>query len=302
MDQQQRQQDQSHPHVTKMQIRRRCAALFFWIGLLLVLMPTTNCFAKRPVPTGLLPGYPYHLVFVSSNPFQISETQQFPPTLPFFGSRDEADWHGNSLAHEAGWFDWNGTLDDPLFLAVLSLNVDSARNRFPNARPVYNAEGELVFAGDPFAAATPANRIQTQFGEELLVGESLVWTGSNNVGFFNGDNCSNWSKRTDLSIAAVYGMSPGWLASETIPCDLSAHIYFLSRELTFGMESCDFNVDNACNIDDLNSMLAVGPIAEGVPVSFGDAVFDVTGDGIVNLDDRDEWLSVAAAADGFALL
>jgi len=62
---------------------------------------------------------------------------------------------------------------------------------------------------------------------------------------------------------------------------------------------CDFDIDEACDIADLNSMLSVGPIATGVPAS-GNEQFDITNDGTIDLADRDEWLRLAATANGLA--
>lgn len=62
--------------------------------------------------------------------------------------------------------------------------------------------------------------------------------------------------------------------------------------------SCDFNSDSACDINDLNSMLAVGPIAPGVAVTPGvNGQFDLTGDGMIDNADADEWLSDAATVN-----
>jgi hypothetical protein len=64
--------------------------------------------------------------------------------------------------------------------------------------------------------------------------------------------------------------------------------------------NCDFTDDNLCNIDDLNAMLAVGPIAPGVPVTPGvNDQFDLTGDDVIDNADVGEWLAVAASENGF---
>ncbi len=62
---------------------------------------------------------------------------------------------------------------------------------------------------------------------------------------------------------------------------------------------CDFDADGSCTIDDLNALLAQGPIADGVDVTPGlNDQFDLTGDDMIDLDDRDEWLSAAAGENG----
>ena len=43
---------------------------------------------------------------------------------------------------------------------------------------------------------------------------------------------------------------------------------------------CDFDSDGSCSISDLNDMLAVGPVAPGVPAA-GNEQFDLDGDGVI---------------------
>ncbi len=63
--------------------------------------------------------------------------------------------------------------------------------------------------------------------------------------------------------------------------------------------NCDFNGDSACNIDDLNQLLAEGPIAGGVAVMPGvNEEFDLNGDNVINNADRDLWLASAASENG----
>ena len=64
---------------------------------------------------------------------------------------------------------------------------------------------------------------------------------------------------------------------------------------------CDFDGNRLCDIDDLNDMLAEGPIAGGVTVVPGvNDQFDLTGDGVINLSDQDAWLSIAGIQNGFS--
>ena len=62
---------------------------------------------------------------------------------------------------------------------------------------------------------------------------------------------------------------------------------------------CDFDADGFCGITDLNALLAVGPVAPGVPAA-GHEAFDLTGDGVVDNDDVDLWLATAASENGLA--
>lgn len=65
--------------------------------------------------------------------------------------------------------------------------------------------------------------------------------------------------------------------------------------------SCDFDGDGDCDIVDLNSLLATGPIFNGVPVIAGQTdQFDLNGDGRIDLSDRGQWLSLAASENGFS--
>lgn len=61
---------------------------------------------------------------------------------------------------------------------------------------------------------------------------------------------------------------------------------------------CDFDGDDSCNISDLNAMLAVGPVAPGVPAT-GNEDFDLNDDGVIDNADVDEWLAIAAGENGF---
>ncbi|MEM8680841.1 MAG: beta-propeller fold lactonase family protein [Planctomycetota bacterium] len=64
--------------------------------------------------------------------------------------------------------------------------------------------------------------------------------------------------------------------------------------------TCDFDGNETCDLDDLNQMLAIGPIAAGVPAAGGNAGFDLDGNGVVDLDDLQAWLAAAADENGLA--
>ena len=67
------------------------------------------------------------------------------------------------------------------------------------------------------------------------------------------------------------------------------------------MASADFNADGLTNVQDLDMMLAVGPIADGVTTTAGvTELFDLNGDGLIDTMDVTEWLSDAATANGLA--
>jgi len=62
----------------------------------------------------------------------------------------------------------------------------------------------------------------------------------------------------------------------------------------------DFDGDGDWDIDDVNGLLAIGPISSGVTVDGSNDQFDLTDDGMINLADLDEWLAVAGTENGFA--
>ena len=64
---------------------------------------------------------------------------------------------------------------------------------------------------------------------------------------------------------------------------------------------CDFDGDGVCDVSDLNTMLAEGPLANGVAVTPGqNDIFDLNADGMLDLADRDEFLALAAGAAGLS--
>ena len=64
--------------------------------------------------------------------------------------------------------------------------------------------------------------------------------------------------------------------------------------------ACDFDGNGVCGVDDVNTLLAEGPIAAGVPVDAENARYDLNGDDVLNNADLDIWLSEAALVDGYA--
>ena len=62
---------------------------------------------------------------------------------------------------------------------------------------------------------------------------------------------------------------------------------------------CDFDGDGSCGVSDLDQMLALGPLVNGVAVDPTNAEFDLNGDGIVDRSDAEEWLAIAAESNGF---
>lgn len=68
----------------------------------------------------------------------------------------------------------------------------------------------------------------------------------------------------------------------------------------YSLEPCDLNTDQKCNVDDLNRLVGLGPIADGVMVTDQLLRYDLTGDGVIDLQDVDAWLAGAADFNGLA--
>ncbi len=65
--------------------------------------------------------------------------------------------------------------------------------------------------------------------------------------------------------------------------------------------ACDFDSSGSCDLADLNSLLAAGPVATGTPAMAGvNEQFDLNGDGWIDNQDVDAWLAGAATENGFA--
>ena len=64
--------------------------------------------------------------------------------------------------------------------------------------------------------------------------------------------------------------------------------------------ACDFDANGDCSVDDLNTLLAEGPISGGIPVDSSNQRYDINNDGVLNNDDAALWLSEAALVDGLA--
>ena len=60
---------------------------------------------------------------------------------------------------------------------------------------------------------------------------------------------------------------------------------------------CDFSGDALCNVSDIDLMLALGPIASGIPAT-GNEQFDLNDDGTIDLGDQSVWLREAAFENG----
>jgi hypothetical protein len=95
---------------------------------------------------------------------------------------------------------------------------------------------------------------------------------------------------TTLTVASLNGAQP-------VPSERSIVDFGFSAE---AIPLCDFSLDGDCGAEDVNLLLALGDLVNGVPLSSGiNPAFDLTGDGVVNQLDLDFWLSEAANLEGF---
>ncbi len=67
----------------------------------------------------------------------------------------------------------------------------------------------------------------------------------------------------------------------------------------FRLGPCDFNSDTKCDVEDLDALLALGPINDGIPRVDATEIYDLDGDDFIDLDDVDEFLELAAESNGF---
>ncbi len=103
-----------------------------------------------------------------------------------------------------------------------------------------------------------------------------------------------------ISVSSSLAASTRVVDGRNVPTNEGFEIGFRVAGVAEPSHSCDFSSDSACNIDDLNAMLAVGPIAPGVAVTPGiNDQFDLTGDGVIDNADADQWLGDAATVNGF---
>lgn len=91
------------------------------------------------------------------------------------------------------------------------------------------------------------------------------------------------------------------LAAEVITFDLDYDNPSGAGDLTITARYlCDLDTDAACDLDDINLLLAVGDLTNGVGVTAGvNDKLDLTGDAIIDGADLDAWLVAAGSVNGF---
>lgn len=66
----------------------------------------------------------------------------------------------------------------------------------------------------------------------------------------------------------------------------------------FQIHACDVNVDQRCDVSDIDAMFDLGPIDQGFPRTDATEIFDLNGDDRISLADLDRWLKEAASFNG----
>lgn len=67
----------------------------------------------------------------------------------------------------------------------------------------------------------------------------------------------------------------------------------------FQLTECDFNLDGSCDTGDLDALLALGPINNGIERVDSTEIYDLNGDDFIDTQDVDEWLEIASEFNGF---
>lgn len=84
------------------------------------------------------------------------------------------------------------------------------------------------------------------------------------------------------------------------------YVPVLPEDIVYGRDTlsisphCDFNLDEACDLADLNLLYAQGNLLTGVPVSVDTARFDLDGDHVLDTQDIADWLARSADEQGYS--
>lgn len=177
--------------------------------------------AAIPVPGGLSPGDPYHLVFVSSTAHDTN-----------FGVNGitDADAYVQALADAAGI----GVTEGVTWKAMLSDTVIDAKTRFNPSAPIYNMHGDRVAANGTLLWDTAALNLENPIAHDEYGNGSTtilieVWTGTKPDGTFDVAT-SEWKNATINNVATAGSsiavntdwMDGGGYPVETIPLSLFA--------------------------------------------------------------------------------
>ena len=165
-------------------------------------------------------------MFVTANLYvNNGDTSTFPPSNPFFGSIDTADYYTSFSAYQAGLIpDWD--FITPVYRAVLSDDTVDARDRVPTDRAIVNVLGETVAdsAMDLFSGNLQRPVNVDQFGNTVTSTLS-AWTGSGSSG--SGDQtCGSWlNPSLSGSVGDVAASDAQWISSGLQTCFSQARFY-----------------------------------------------------------------------------
>ncbi len=174
------------------------------------------------------PAEPYHLIFVTSEVFEISGDGSFPPAAGTISGLAGADWQVNAAAHAAGLLpNWNGI--DIIYKALLSDSGSSARDRLAISSQIFNTAGELVASdsADLWDGSIENPIAFDEFG--LAVTSNVVWTGSVPSGDFTSEACDDWADDGSSGGTGDASMTNAlWIEAGGIDCTEPARLYAIS--------------------------------------------------------------------------
>ncbi len=249
-------------------------------------------------PAGLAPGSEYQLMFVNSFDTFVSNQTGSPPTVPFWGGLDAADWVTTLAAAISGLLEpfepffpgtsWDGNI---IYKAVLSTQAETAFDRLDIQAPIYNTNGDLIATDQAdLWDGNISNPVgYDEFCTAVPVG-TRVWSGSVEQGIWSGNSCGDWNdpnRNASLGVTSLIG--PGWLNGGQQVCAQPARLYGLGPVLTVVPEPGDMNQDGNLTVDDSALFIealvdSAAYAAHGFPFP-ADEVGDVNQDGTSDTGD-----------------
>lgn len=160
-----------------------------------------------------------HRIFITSNPYQGD-----------FGSISQANILCNTAARSAGLdLNYQAILSDSLSSAINSLSLVGSVYTFDEAgmKSLITENGADLWDNNNVSFVNPINR--DEFGD-IVLSSAHVWTGSNDTGYGQGDNCSNWGSDGAIGRYGKVGAQTfgEWLEIGSKTCSGYSHLYCIS--------------------------------------------------------------------------